>query len=233
VEVKKLSALIIACVAVCAFAYGVQAAIRSDDGVIHACYKPGRDATLRVVDVKKRQDCASREQHLTWNQIGPRGLQGPAGPQGPIGLQGPKGDKGAMGPQGQAGPPGTSAAYSFQDGGAGLPAWTYSTVVSGTVPPGNYAVNAAFTVEATGTIGSPIDVYCNLYADSKVVASGLVSLDDANQYMAGSLVGTAGLPSGGNVAVECAPDPKPDSTNTHVYGALGGIEATQVGTLGH
>jgi collagen triple helix repeat protein len=81
----------------------VQAAIPDRDGAIKACYTPGL-GVLRVID--SAATCARGETALSWNVVGPRGLQGPAGPAGVAGAMGPQGPQGVPGPQGSQGLPG-------------------------------------------------------------------------------------------------------------------------------
>ncbi len=67
------------------------------NNVIYACIQKNNGQT-RIVS--SASDCRSSEVAVSWNVVGPQGLEGPAGPVGPAG---PKGDDGAMGPQGLPG----------------------------------------------------------------------------------------------------------------------------------
>ncbi|MDQ4491283.1 hypothetical protein RBS60_13865 [Sinomonas sp. ASV486] len=68
----------------------------------YACLTPGQ--TLSSVGTTQPQ-CATHDQTISWNSIGPQGPAGPAGPQGPSGLTG------AQGPAGPAG--GSERFWSF------------------------------------------------------------------------------------------------------------------------
>jgi hypothetical protein len=50
--------------------------------------------------VSKATICKSTEHKISWNEVGPRGLQGSKGNQGNPGPQGPRGPQGPTGPQG-------------------------------------------------------------------------------------------------------------------------------------
>src|SRR6266542_1481207 len=52
------------------------AAIPDTNGVIHACYAT-KDGTLRVIDNSTVSCNTSKEQELSWNQVGPQGPPGP------------------------------------------------------------------------------------------------------------------------------------------------------------
>src|SRR5262249_22044325 len=82
------------------------ATIPASDGTISACYGKSGGA-LRIIDPTVSK-CATLEQPLTWNQIGPKGAVGPQGPKGDAGPQGPKGDPGQQGPKGDSGAQGAS-----------------------------------------------------------------------------------------------------------------------------
>ncbi len=65
------------------------ASIPGPDGVIHACYTPRGNGSLRVID--STEQCKSNETGLEFNQTGPQGQQGIPGPAGPQGIQGEPG----------------------------------------------------------------------------------------------------------------------------------------------
>lgn len=138
------------------------------------------------------QPCALWEQRISWNQQGVQGDQGPQGPQGttgPVGPQGQKGDtgvtgaQGAAGPQGAQGDPGLQGATGPQGpaGGSivysgvndtGAPTFdtqgnVYNVVSTPVVPPGQYAVNAAVSLDPLGD-----RMYCWLH--------GFESFGDSN-----------------------------------------------------
>jgi hypothetical protein len=55
------------------------AAIPDSSGVIHGCYSPSRNGSLRVIDTEANQKCKATEVGLTWNQAGPQGDPGVLG----------------------------------------------------------------------------------------------------------------------------------------------------------
>ncbi|MBV8906557.1 MAG: hypothetical protein JOZ22_23195 [Acidobacteriia bacterium] len=141
----------------------VNASIPGPGGVIHGCYNTS-NGRLRVIDTAT-DSCKKDETALAWNQTGPAGPigpagpagakgaagpAGPAGPTGPTGPAGPAGAKGATGPAGPvgpAGPPGPSGSshawFATHSGFLeGAPVEPFSAVVSLTVPPGHYIVDA-------------------------------------------------------------------------------------------
>jgi hypothetical protein len=76
---------------------GAYAFASSSGGVITVCVNHS-DGTLY-----RARKCAKFDKKLTWNELGPRGLQGPQGPQGPQGAQGPQGLPGTNGTNGTNG----------------------------------------------------------------------------------------------------------------------------------
>ena len=130
------------------------ASIPDAGGVIRGCYKPNvGPGNLRVIDPAKGQQCATTEHHLDWNQIGPSGPQGAQGPSGPQGAQGPSGPQGIQGASGPSGPkgdkgdPGTSGSSTgFSVSKSTLtPLAGTETILSKTMPAGNYVLYAALT----------------------------------------------------------------------------------------
>jgi len=87
VKTKRKLALISGAAVVAIAVVGiVYAAIPGQDGVIHGCYNKSNGA-LRVID-STTGNCTSKENPITWNQVGP---MGPVGPRGVVGPQGPPG----------------------------------------------------------------------------------------------------------------------------------------------
>ncbi len=87
------------------------ASVPDAGGVIHGCYAPHDDGSLRVIDTGTGAQCHRSEIALTWSQRGPQGIAGPQGPVGPTGATGPQGPiglTGAAGPQGPIGLTGTT-----------------------------------------------------------------------------------------------------------------------------
>ncbi|HVC80060.1 MAG TPA: hypothetical protein VNL35_06090 [Chloroflexota bacterium] len=115
---RLLGVAAVGCMGVLALGTDAFAGGPTSQDTIHACYissvpKPahGKGASplpalgsLRLIDPGKHQRCAHGETGISWNQIGPMGLQGP---EGALGTRGPVG---ATGPVGPAGPPGLTGA---------------------------------------------------------------------------------------------------------------------------
>ena len=72
----------------------------SDSNDISGCVNK-KTGVLRV-----SSKCTSAERQITWNKVGPPGIQGIQGLPGEPGAKGEKGDSGAAGPQGLQGPKG-------------------------------------------------------------------------------------------------------------------------------
>ncbi|HVA93183.1 MAG TPA: hypothetical protein VNL71_25465 [Chloroflexota bacterium] len=158
---------------------------------IHACYittlpktihghaTPQTPAmgTLRLVNPSKHQGCVRGETAISWNQIGPMGLQGregalgirgpigatgPVGPTGrqglagPRGVPGPGGPRGWVGPKGVPGPQGPMGADGPQ-GPAGPVGTEGAMGVSGPTGPAGAtgAAGVTGTAGATGSAGTP------------------------------------------------------------------------------
>jgi hypothetical protein len=72
----------------------------SDSNEISGCVNK-KSGALRIAN-----KCTSAEKLITWNKIGPQGIQGEMGLKGDPGIQGPKGDSGPQGETGAVGPQG-------------------------------------------------------------------------------------------------------------------------------
>jgi hypothetical protein len=80
-------------------------AAQSSPQIINGCYHN----TTKVLRILTSGSCDPKnETAISWNQVGPQGLQGPKGDTGPQGLQGDQGPAGPQGPQGVKGDPGIS-----------------------------------------------------------------------------------------------------------------------------
>lgn len=125
------------------------------DNIINSCYNSTANpsGSLRVIDTSTGATCAKNERPLSWNQVGPRGLQGVPGPQGSVGETGPQGIpgatgatgdtglQGATGPQGPAGPATYGDGYQANAGNVSLGgSGVYYDVLSKTVPAGAYII---------------------------------------------------------------------------------------------
>jgi hypothetical protein len=85
-------------------------------------------------------------------------------------------------------------------GGTGIGNSVYTTVADMVLPAGKYHVTANGT--ANNQTGAPVDVIsCNAYAGAAFVDAGSTSV--ALQYAGFSIDGTADLPAGGTLRVEC------------------------------
>lgn len=124
----------------------------------------------KVGTVNPRPHCPIGSHWISWNSIGPQGATGPVGPTGPTGTQGPQG------PAGAAGPIGPSNGYQAVGGTVGIGGST--TVVSLSLPPGNYMASGIFS----GTAGSNVlscDIQGAGYAgpwDSETVTGGSMTM---------------------------------------------------------
>jgi hypothetical protein len=130
---------------------------------------------------------------------GATGATGPTGPTGPKGDQGVQGIQGNPGQQGNPGGTGPSDGY-YMNGGTNITSGGFASVVTLSLPAGNYIVNAfASLTNMTGT--APIQALCDLNG-----------LNQQSIYMAASDPGrTVYLPialelngfGGGNLVLRC------------------------------
>ena len=157
---RRVAVLVGAGVAALAVAGAVAyAAVPDSAGAIHGCYNK-LFGSLRVIDTDRNARCLPGESAISWNQTGPQGPAGAPGPSGPSGPAGPSGTNGTngpvgpagapgeTGPQGPAGTPGVSDAY-LADATA-VPMYLSATeqeVVSVSVPPGNWVIQAVVSLD--------------------------------------------------------------------------------------
>jgi hypothetical protein len=117
-------------------------------------------------------------------EAGPRGdsgAKGETGAQGNSGAKGDQGDKGEKGDQGDVGPTGPSDVYSAHEILKGVsPVAGNVTVVSLSLPAGNYLVSATQTAESEGGRST---IECNIVA-------GATSQANFYARIAGELAGT-------------------------------------------
>ncbi len=102
-------------VALVALGASPDAALAQDE-TIDACVHDGSGVVYLPGDRGDTgEECAKRDEELSWNEQGPPGDPGPPGPPGPqgpqgdpgpVGPEGPQGDPGPVGPEGPQGPPG-------------------------------------------------------------------------------------------------------------------------------
>jgi hypothetical protein len=133
--------------------------------VINGCYDQ-KTGVLRISG-----SCTAKETAISWNQVGPQGLQGEKGqqgdpgPQGPPGEKGEKGDTGPQGPQGETGPQGPrgpSDAYVTAPSGLTLSS-TPAEVALLNLPSGNadkYLVSVS--MELANTASTSQRVLCKV-----------------------------------------------------------------------
>jgi Collagen triple helix repeat (20 copies) len=161
------------------------AASTVDGASLYACLKNG---TARVFTKKPR--CKKHERRISWNVAGPvgksgrtgahgsngqegaRGVTGAIGPAGPEGKQGDTGAAGATGATGATGPTGpegkegaNGAVAGFSASKAAVTSFTAEngvTVVSKSLPAGNYIVFAKTVVTATAEAGTRAGAVCEL-----------------------------------------------------------------------
>lgn len=120
--------------------------------------------------------CPHGTKAVTIGAQGPKGATGatgPAGPQGDTGATGPQGATGDAGATGPQGPSGVISSYSQLVESPSFPyspvdpnVWT--TLVSTTVPAGNYEVSAKAYFYNADTTGNDALVTCQLYAPTSV-----------------------------------------------------------------
>jgi hypothetical protein len=122
------------------------AAVPDANGIIHGCYdNKGTVHALKVIDTASTATCPGGSTALNWNQTGP---------------QGPQGAPGAAGQAGPQGPAGVSHAYQVTSTGAiSLSSATLTTVVSLTLPPGDYLLSGIVNVNDVGGEQAECSVY--------------------------------------------------------------------------
>jgi hypothetical protein len=176
--------------------------------VINGCY----DQKTGVLRYLQSGSCTTKENPISWNQVGPQGPQGekgdpgpqgPAGPQGETGAQGPpgpQGEKGDPGPQGLRGP---SDAYVDKTSGFALDQ-QIRPVAQLTLPAGKYLVSASmwfFNRSDTSTAMIHCKVPPEPFSDSTEMLERAVN--DSDYYETMSFTVPLELESETTVAVEC------------------------------
>lgn len=156
---KSKRATLVGTVAAVAIVSGAAwAGIPDSDGVFHGCYD-NQSGQMRIVDTDTGEPkaCGKHETEVSWNQQGPEGDTGPQGPHGPVG---PAGPTGAVGPIGPAGPAGTSMGFGIFRGFTSVTGT--QTILSKTVPGGNYVLVAGVSVSNSNTDGGPAAGHCSI-----------------------------------------------------------------------
>jgi hypothetical protein len=185
--------------AVFGIATAVQASIPDASGVIHGCYN--QNGSLRVIDTSSEHHCIPGEKPLNWNQ---KGVSGATGPTGPTGATGPSDAWDAL----------TSTTVP-------MPAPGFTTLISLSLPAGNFFVNATGSLRDNTNVDS---FQCTLTSPS-----GEIDRQQSNEAAVGQMVqvhvqGTTTLSSPGTVSFNCAPDHASEADFVH-------IDAIKVGTL--
>jgi collagen triple helix repeat protein len=156
---------------------------------------------------------------------GPKGAAGPQGDPGAKGDPGTKGDQGAKGDkgdQGEVGPIGPSDVYSARVSLKALdPVAGNSSIVSLSLPAGNYLVAATQTLEPEGGRST---IECNIVANGSTQTNFYGRI--ANE-LSGTLAGQAPIALGaaGTVSEVC----KSEEKRMYLSGVI--FTATKVGTL--
>ncbi|MGH2933317.1 MAG: hypothetical protein ACRDL2_02210 [Gaiellaceae bacterium] len=161
---RRLARLVVVSAAILAGAAGVAYATSSlasspqATSVIQACENPGNGNLLVVAN--NGTNCHANETALTWNVVGPQGVQGPKGDTGASGPQGDPGPKGDTGDTGLQGPAGTfNGTFTSPNGAYSLSVTDNGITVKG--PTGQLVLNGAgvdlksasdLTLEASATI---------------------------------------------------------------------------------
>jgi hypothetical protein len=198
-------------IAVCLLAAGAGWAIagsRSSNATIRACASR-TTGVLRLV-----RTCKKGERLVTWNSVGPRGLQGAKGEKGETGALGANGTNGTNGTNG---PPGTARAYGLVVNGTTV---GRSKNITGVTNPfaGTFCISLAAAIDpsATGAVVTP-----DFTSDDTAFG------DNADQAFAEWRSGGLGCPAGtlvvetGVRTVSSAADPQGGAifvtavTNTH------------------
>jgi hypothetical protein len=106
--------------------------------LINGCY----DKKTGILRYLQSGSCTSKENPISWNQVGPQGPPGPQGDKGDPGTQGPAGPQGEKGDSGPQGPRGPSDAYVDKTSGFALDQ-EFRPVAQLTLPAGKYVVSAS------------------------------------------------------------------------------------------
>jgi len=174
------------------------AAIPGANGVIHACYSRST-GVLRVINSdghsSRTRHCAGNEASLAFNQKGPKGARGPQGPQGDTGPSGTQGDPGA-------GPSTGPTIYSAHSSGVSVPN-AYTQVLSVTLPPGSYALQAK--LQFNNPVINGVEARGNCLLRDYPTTYDFASVDFRDDSTGGPLTLQATVSEfpGGTVTVDC------------------------------
>jgi len=154
-------------------------------------------------------------------RVGNTGNTGPAGPVGPKGAKGDKGDTGETGPQGPVGP---SAGYGASNTAATDLAQGTTTVVTVSVPAGNYVAHA--NVDLLNKDTAATTASCRLEDGTGTVLDAVSQTTAAGAEATIPLDGVVTLAAAGSLRVRCT---ETTGQNLHLNGAR--ITAVKVGSL--
>jgi|SRR5215216_264161 hypothetical protein len=194
--------------------------------IINGCY----DQKTGILRYLQSGSCTSKENPISWNQLGPQGppgpqgekgdtgaqgpagpqgekgdpgAQGPAGPQGETGAQGPPGPQGEKGDPGPQGPRGPSDAYVDKTSGFALDG-EFRPVAQLTLPAGTYVVSASMWFLNRSETSTAL-VHCKVppepFRDSIELLER--AANDSDYYETMSFTVPLELDSETTVAVEC------------------------------
>jgi hypothetical protein len=170
-------------------AYG---AIPGAGAVIQGCYDSG--GNLKVVNALP---CPKSYTALAWNQQGVKGDTGATGATGEDGINGVDGTNGTNGTNGAPGAAGTSDVFHATKG----PAVTLAgTLLSVSVPAGNYLVVA--TAGVLNQDGDPQTATCSRVGGFSTDVR-LGGVGDGAVFTDVPIVDTVSLASPGTIAIEC------------------------------
>lgn len=173
-----------------AIAVPVYAAPRAEASTIYVCANRGSGA-VRIVSKGAR--CRRGESKLSWSTMGSAGASGTNGAGGKEGAKGKEGPQGKEGPAGKNGLNGAVAGYFASSLG---PVWFTEavevTVVSKTIPAGDYLVFAKTAIYSTAGLAVRAGAVCELLDDGMVIDSSLWSQALA-KWGGGTFVGESTL----------------------------------------
>jgi hypothetical protein len=179
------------CVAV-AIAYG---AIPGAGAVIQGCYDSG--GNLKVVNALP---CPKSYTALSWNQQGVKGDTGATGATGKDGINGINGVDGTNGTDGTNGAPGAAGTSDVYHATKGPAVTLAGTLLSVSVPAGNYLVVA--TAAVLNLDGDPQTATCSRVGGFSTDVR-LGGVGDGAVFNDVPIVDTVGLALPGTIAIEC------------------------------
>jgi hypothetical protein len=169
----------------------VYAAPQAEAATVYVC--ANRDSGV-VRMVARTARCRRGESKLSWSTTGPAGANGANGANGKDGAQGREGAQGKEGAVGKNGLNGAVAGYFASNFG---PVWFTEavevTVVSKTIPPGNYLVFAKTAIYSTAGAAVRAGAVCELLDNGTVIDASLWTQTLA-KWGGGTFMGESTLP---------------------------------------